>query len=73
MKYEGGYMRHLSALEVAELAAGKESLMPSTAALPEKFSEYKELRNFEAENKGFAERLAAGLNKAVTADEAKTK
>jgi hypothetical protein len=45
--------------------------MPSTAALPEKYSEYKELRNFEAENKGFAERLAAGLNKAVTADEAK--
>ena len=64
-------MRHLSELEKAGLAAGKESPMPSTAEHPGKFSEYKELRNFESENKGFAERLAAGLNKAVTADEAK--
>jgi hypothetical protein len=45
--------------------------MPSTEAHPEKFSDYKEARNFELENKGFAERLAAGLNRAVMADEAK--
>ena len=64
-------MRHLSELEQAALAARRESPMPSTAEHPEKFSEYKELRNFELENKGFAERLAAGLNKAVTADEVK--
>jgi len=28
-------------------------------------AEHRELRRFEAENKGFAERLAAGLNRAV--------
>jgi hypothetical protein len=34
-------------------------------------AEHREIRRFEAENKGFAERLAAGLNKAVLAEEAK--
>lgn len=47
--------------------------MPSTEAHQEKFSDYKEARTFDLENKGFAERLAAGLNKAVLANEAKTR
>jgi hypothetical protein len=47
--------------------------MPSTEAHQEKFSDYKEGRTFDLENKGFAERLAAGLNKAVLASEAKSR
>ena len=45
--------------------------MPSTVEHQEKFADYKESRTFDLENKGFAERLAAGLNKAVLAREAK--
>jgi hypothetical protein len=45
--------------------------MPSTVEHQEKFADYKEARAFDLENKGFAERLAAGLNKAVLAREAK--
>ena len=55
------------------MAAKRESPMPSTEAHPEKFSDYKEARTFDLENKGFAERLAAGLNKAVLASEAKSR
>lgn len=40
--------------------------MPYTEELRELSpAEHRELRRFEAENKGFAERLAAGLNRAV--------
>ena len=66
-------MTHLSELEAAALAARRESPMPSTEAHQEKFSDYKEGRTFDLENKGFAERLAAGLNKAVLASEAKSR
>ena len=66
-------MTRLNELEAAALAAGRESLMPSTEAHQEKFADYKEGRTFDLENKGFAERLAAGLNKAVLANEAKTR
>lgn len=43
-----------------------ESAMPSTTELKALTpAEHREMRRFEAENKGLAERLAAGLNKAV--------
>jgi len=64
-------MTRLNELEAAALAAKRESPMPSTVEHQEKFADYKEGRTFDLENKGFAERLAAGLNKAVLAREAK--
>ena len=45
--------------------------MPSTEEHLVSPAEHRELRRFEAENKGLAERLAAGLNKAVLAEEVK--
>lgn len=45
--------------------------MPSTEERLVSPAEHRELRRFEAENKGLAERLAAGLNKAVLAEDAK--
>ena len=45
--------------------------IPSTEEHLVSPAEHRELRRFEAENKGLAERLAAGLNKAVLAEEAK--
>ena len=50
----------------AESAERSASAMPSTEELRALTpAEHRELRAFEAENKGFAERMAAGLNKAV--------
>ena len=47
-------------------AERNELAMPSTGELKALTpAEHREMRMFEAENKGLAERLAAGLNKAV--------
>jgi len=45
--------------------------IPSTEERLVSPAEHRELRRFEAENKGLAERLAAGLNKSVLAEDAK--
>ena len=59
-------MRLSSELEPRELVGKSASAKPYTEELRELSpAEHRELRRFEAENKGFAERLAAGLNRAV--------
>jgi hypothetical protein len=45
--------------------------MPSTVAREVTPAEHREIRRFEGENKGFAERLAAALNHAVMAEAAR--
>ena len=63
-------MRLLNELKPAALEESAYP-MPFTEERLVSPAEHRELRRFEAENKGLAERLAAGLNKAVLAEEAK--
>jgi len=59
-------MKHSKEYVPAVLAERSELVMPSTGELKALTpAEHREMRMFEAENKGLAERLAAGLNKAV--------
>ena len=59
-------MKHSKEYVPAVSAERSELVMPSTGELKALTpAEHREMRMFEAENKGLAERLAAGLNKAV--------
>ena len=64
-------MRPLSESVPLESAGLSPSPMPSTVVREVTPAEHREIRHFEAENKGFAERMAAALNHAVLTEAAR--
>ena len=64
-------MRPLNESELPESVGLNASPMPSTTAREATPAEHREIRRFEGENKGFAERMAAALNHAVITEAAK--
>ena len=64
-------MRPLSESVPLESAGLSASPMPFTVAREVTPAEHREIRRFEGENKGFAERLAAALNSAVMTEAAR--